>query len=135
MDFNKFKEEFNGGDTFSYNNHIYLSKLEKGRSEVVMDADESNFNFMGMVHGGALFTLADVAAGCASVSCGVNVVTLSASLNYLRPGTKGQIKAIGRVVKFGKKNIVCSVEIFSKDGKLLCIANITMFVTSHQSVE
>lgn len=42
-------------------------------------------NPAGIVHGGALFSLADTAGANAAVCCGTQVVTVESAIKYLRP--------------------------------------------------
>ena len=48
---------------FSYENGIYVTKVEPGRAEGVLEVGPDSINPHGMVHGGALATLADTVGG------------------------------------------------------------------------
>ena len=50
-----------------------------------MRIDKHILNIHGFVHGGALFSLADTAAGAASFTSGRDSVTLSGTINYIKP--------------------------------------------------
>ena len=51
----------------------------------------NTLNFMGSVHGGALFTLADVAAGTAMIAHGHTCVTLNSTLSFIKPALSGRV--------------------------------------------
>ncbi len=65
-------------------------------------------------HGGAIGALADIAGGYAGLTVapeGMEVVTVEYKINFLGNDQGGGLRAIGRVVKPGKRLIVTSAEI------------------------
>ena len=57
---------------------------------------------MGFAHGGAIFALADVAFGAAAnAGRETGVVSLTSSIEFLRPGKVGPLAAEARVVREG----------------------------------
>ncbi|MGI6154100.1 MAG: PaaI family thioesterase [Christensenellaceae bacterium] len=129
FDTQAFIEYFNKKDHFSIKNGIRLIALEKGYAKATMHVSENSFNYMGSVHGGVLYTLADVAAGTAVVPYGSTCVTLDVSMNYLRPALHGSITAVARQVRRGSKISVLEVHIYDEHEKLLCQAMYTMYMT------
>ena len=127
MDFERFINDFNKGDNFGVKNKIRLVSLFRGSSHVEMDADESDFNYMGSLHGGAIFLISDIAAGTAVASYGENCVTLSSSINFVRPAKAGRIYAKATVEKKGKTVSVCNVHVYNEDGKIISMSKFTMF--------
>ena len=79
------------------------------------------------VHGGALFSLGDTAAGAASFATGRDSVTLSASINYIKPGIGGKLIAIAQEISRGRTTGVYEIFIFNDKEVLLCRATFTMF--------
>lgn len=130
MDLKAFQEYFNKHDQFSVRNGIRLSRIQEGYAEAEMDFGHEACNLMGTMHGGAYYTLADVAAGCAVVSYGKYCVTLGADIHYLRPASGGKITAYSTVKQHGGRIAVCAVEIKDRAGELLCTGVITMYTTS-----
>ena len=135
MDLNAFQKYFNSNDQFSIRNGIRLSRIQEGYAEAELDFKPEVCNLMGTMHGGAYYTLADVAAGCAVIPYGKHCVTLSADINYLRPASGGMITAYATVMQHGGRIGVCRVEIKDQAGELLCIGTITMYITSKQIPE
>lgn len=123
----KYKEYFNGHDMFSVNNGMKLADVQEGSSRVELIIDGNSLNYMGSMHGGLLYTMADVAAGTAAVSYGKQVVTLSAYTDYIKPACIGKVIAEGKVISNGKTIIRCEVEIHGGDGTVFCRSIISMF--------
>jgi acyl-CoA thioesterase len=130
MDLGKFQRYFNKKDAFSVRNGVRLTHLQKGYAVAEMDFAPELCNLMGTLHGGAYYTLADVAAGSAVIPYGKLCVTLSADIHYLRPPSGGTLKAKATVVQRGERIAVCKVDIEDEAEKLLCVCNVTMYQTS-----
>lgn len=129
LNFEKYKEYFNMHDRFSVNNGMKLVELREEYAKVELTINENSMNYMGSMHGGLLYTMADVAAGSAMIFCGKQVVTLSASTEYIKPAFSGKVIAEGRVIAHGKTIGRCEVEIRGEDGTLYSKSHITMFIT------
>lgn len=87
-------------------------------------------NYMGHLHGGAYFSLCDVAAGlCASANWGEQCVTLDASIHYLRGATGGKILGRATPGRRGRRICVCSLQVSSENGALLATGTFTMYMT------
>ena len=75
---------------------------EGGVSEVVLAPLPEHLNSFGVVHGGVLMTLLDVAMAAAarSLQVGMGVVTIELKTSFLRPA-RGPLSSAGRVVQRG----------------------------------
>lgn len=135
MDLKAFQEYFNKHDQFSIRNGIVVTHIQEGYAEAEMDFKPEVCNLMGTMHGGAYYTLADVAAGCAIIPCGRICVTLSADIHYLRPASGVRITAYATAIQQGGRIGVCSVEIKDQTGELLCTGTVTMYITNKQIPE
>ena len=81
---------------------------------------------MGMAHGGAIFALADVAFGAAAnAGKDMGVVSLSTTIEFLRPGKCGPLAAESYVVRKGQRIQSYTVKVFDGDGELIaqCMAS------------
>lgn len=125
----EFKTHFNEHDRFSVQSGMNLTELREKYAKVELTIDENCKNYMGSIHGGLLYTMADVAAGSALIFCGKQAVTLSASTEYIKPAFSGRVIAEGRVITLGKTVSRCEVEVHSEDGTLYSKSYITMFIT------
>lgn len=78
----------------------------------------------GHVHGGVIAYAADCAlAFAAGAAVGPAVLTSGFTIDYLRPATRGTLRAEGRVVRAGRGRVVCRCEILTVDAegaRLLC---------------
>ena len=79
---------------FSYENGIYVTKVEPGRAEGVLEVGPDSINPHGMVHGGALATLADTVGGSCACATGRRCVTASSSMEFLRPASGKRITSL-----------------------------------------
>lgn len=78
------------GDPFARSLGIELLELGSGYARLGMTCREEMLNFFGMVHGGAIFALADVAHAAASNSHGVPATALGVNIQYVKPARAGQ---------------------------------------------
>ena len=92
-----------GAEPFSQYNHMKVTAVDDGTATVELELQPDSLNCWGTPHGGALFTMADVAAGMALLTLRQEVTfTVSSSIEYLSaaPGT-GKLTAVGTVEKTG----------------------------------
>jgi uncharacterized protein (TIGR00369 family) len=73
----------------------------------------------GYTHGGILAALVDLTADWALVSkTGKGVPTIDLRVDYHRPA-KGDLRAAGKVIKFGKQFSVAEASVFDSEGNLV----------------
>lgn len=106
LDFEKFKAYFNEQDLFSRNSGMKLVELGEGYAKVELIIEDKSKNFMGSMHGGLLYTMADVAAGASMFFCGKQVVTLSAVTDYIKAAFSGKVIAEGKMIAYGNPRSV-----------------------------
>jgi uncharacterized protein (TIGR00369 family) len=73
----------------------------------------------GLLHGGAVTSLADTAVAMAIKSTlpeGTHFATVELSLKFHAPVTSGTVKAVARVVERDERSITGEAEVFSADG-------------------
>ena len=116
-----------GENAFTRHNFFELETLEKDRAVYRLDIRPESKNPYGMVHGGALYTLADDACGAAVHTDGRNYVTQHGDLHFLKNQTSGTIRAEGRIRRRGKATCLAIVDITNEDGELLATGQFTYF--------
>ena len=84
-------------------------------------------NPFGSVHGGAFFTLADVAAGMAARTDGRGYVTQQASVQFLRAARAGRITARANVLHRGGTVCLIEVRITDEADKLLFLSTFNFY--------
>ncbi|MVN77277.1 hotdog fold thioesterase [Hymenobacter sp. HMF4947] len=107
-----------------------LTRIEPGRVEAQLTLGQQHQQQRGFAHGGLVATMADLVAGFAAFTLvpeGVGVVTSDLKVSYLNPGIGTQIKAIGWVLKAGRRLHFCEAEVWCDD-KLIAKASATMAV-------
>ncbi len=91
-----------------------LRRVEPGLVELWLPYSDQVTQQQGTFHGGAIGVLADVACGYAAMTVapeGMEIVTAEYKINFLGGHQGGGLRAIGRVVKPGKRLIVASAEV------------------------
>ncbi|MCB6365586.1 PaaI family thioesterase [Intestinibacillus massiliensis] len=114
------------------NRHVGVRVVEitEGGAVAELDLTPQTLNPLGNAHGGAIFTLCDSAAGSAAAARGRIAVTLSGSINYLRPGRAGKtLRAVASELKSGRNTAVYTVDVYDTDGTLVSNCTFTMFYT------
>jgi uncharacterized protein (TIGR00369 family) len=97
-------------------NHLGVQLLlaTQGRVELSLPYSDKVTQQQGGFHGGAIGALADIAGGYAALTVapqGMEVVTIEYKINFLNSLQGGEIRAIGQVIKAGKRVIVASAEV------------------------
>ena len=114
-------------NAFSHFNGFELESVELDRAVYRLEIRPESRNPYGMVHGGALYTLADDAAGATAHSDGQYYVTQSGDLHFLRNRGSGTIRATGRTRHRGRTTVLIDVDITDEDGSLLATGEFTYF--------
>lgn len=112
---------------FMQHNHIELESVERDRAVFRLDIRPESRNPYGMVHGGAIYTMADNATGTAAHTDGRYYVTQTSALHFLRNQASGTVRATAWVRHRGKSTVLTAVDITGEDGKLLATGEFTFF--------
>lgn len=93
-------------DPFAGRLGIELLEVEEGHAVARMAVDDSHRNFLGTVHGGAIFALADVAFGAAANSRGMRCMAFHISIEFLdapgdTPFLEAEVNEDGRAGRAG----------------------------------
>lgn len=89
----------------------------------------------GLVHGGALFTLADNAAGCAASTDGRAYVTQGGDIHFLRTQAAGTVTAEARVAHRGRSTVLVEVSLFGEEDRLMAAASFTYFCVDGSGID
>ena len=104
---------------------INFEEATRGAASFSLNARAELERFGGIMHGGALASLADTASAFAVLSTleeDEQTVTVDLTLHYLRPVTEGKLSAQARVLRAGRRVATVSVEIFNESGALVVTA-------------
>ena len=114
-------------NAFTAHNFYELETLEKDRAVYRLDIRPESLNPYGMVHGGAIYTMADNATGAAAHTDGRFYVTQNSALHFLRNQSEGIVRAEARVRHRGKSTCLVSVDITGENGILIATGEFTFF--------
>ncbi|HEY5527448.1 MAG TPA: PaaI family thioesterase [Candidatus Anoxymicrobiaceae bacterium] len=98
---------------------LEVTGLGCGWSTFKMEAGSHLYNVGGIVHGGAITSIADAAAGVALATLldkdRERPITVELKLNFCSPAFAGPIEARGSVVQKGSRIAVCEVDVTQED--------------------
>ncbi len=100
-----------------------LLRVEPGLCEVALPYSDRVTQQQGGFHGGAMGALADIAAGYAGLTVappGMEVTTVEYKINFLAAFQGGELRAVGRVLKGGRRLIITAADVqhVAADGKV-----------------
>ena len=112
---------------------IKLMEVVPGRSHLILPHREELLNSMGVLQGGILGVLADVAGGVSLYSvlpdpAKVVIPTIEFKLNFLRPAGGKDVMARGRVAHHGRRIAVCQVDLSAESETLLATGLFTYMI-------
>ena len=101
---------------------ITLEEIDTGFSRFRMPFRKELTQAYGVVHGGAIATLADTAVAFAVMTLiqrGEMVTTAEFKINFFSALTSGEMFAEGRAVYTGKRLVVADMEVKNETGQLI----------------
>lgn len=118
----------NTAHQFSYENGIVVTHVEPGLARGELHAGPDSINPHGMIHGGALATLADTVGGCCACSTGNTCVTASSTMEFLRPAFGPVIYCEATPKKLGRKLSVIQLVLTDQNDKAVATGTFTFFM-------
>lgn len=104
---------------------ITCTEIREGYAKAVLPIKDELRNPQGSVHGGVIYTLADVAAGNAASSYGTMIATQNSDIYFLRAGLSlTELVAEATVIKHGKRANIVQVSIQDQDGTELAVTTL-----------
>ena len=108
-------------DRYASLSGMAVVEVSPGRAKVEMVASDAHLNGVDMVHGGALFTLADLAFAAASNSHGTVAVAVNAHISYLKAAGPGKLTAEAEEVSCHPRLASYTVRVRDEQGELVAI--------------
>ena len=115
----------NEHDVFCRDNGIRLESVSDTAAVGSVEVAPHLLNASGVVQGGAIFALCDLAFAGVANSGNERTVAQTASISYLRPGTGKRLVATAKLIHRGRRSAVIAVEVVNDEGKIVAMANIT----------
>ncbi len=114
-------------DRFARHNGIELLDAGPGWAKARMTIGDQHLNAADVVHGGALFTLADLVFAVASNSHGKLALGINVSISYLKAARVGTLTAEAKEVSCNSKLATYTMEVHDAAGDLVALAQGTVF--------
>ncbi len=109
-----------------------VEELGEGRSLLVLPVERKHLNAGGVVHGGALASLADAAIAAALATLmdldREGMITVEMKINYLAPVREGEVRAEGRVIQKGKSIAVGEACLYHSGDRMVAKATATFMI-------
>ncbi|MDA0524873.1 PaaI family thioesterase [Methanococcoides alaskense] len=114
-------KEFFKMDKFAEYIDVKLLEVSEGYAKAKMEIHEHHLNGVGIVQGGAIFTLADFAFAAASNSHGTVAVAINANISFVTSTTSGTLYAQARENSKNPKIATYTVDITDEEGNAIAI--------------
>ena len=114
-------KEFFKRDKFAELCGIELVEISPGKARAEMTVTKDHLNGVGTVHGGAIFTLADLAFAAAANSYGQVTVAINVSITYINALTEGRITAEAREISRNPKLSTYTIDICNEEGEVAAV--------------
>lgn len=108
-----------GNDRFGRHSRIEMVAIGQGTAQARMTLGLEHLNGLGMVHGGAIFTLADCAFAAACNSTNPPSVAINASISYVKAAKGAVLLADAQEIQQAGKLGTCLVRITDEDGDVV----------------
>ncbi len=121
-------------DRYAELSGIEIVETSKGYCKARMQVEDKHLNSVDVVHGGALFTLADLAFAVASNSHGQVALAINAHITYLQAVQTGVLYAVATEVDKPRKLGAYEVTISDEGGRIIATFN-GMVYRKNQSIK
>lgn len=108
-------------DKFAEHVGIELVEAGKGYAKARLKIRQEHLNGVDIAHGGAIFTLADLAFAVAANSHGTVAVAVSVTISFLKAVTCGTVTAEAREVSLNPKLASYSVTVTDENGTVIAL--------------
>ncbi len=120
-------KKFVDRDNFAKHLGIEMLEYSKGRAKARMEIKNHHLNSAGMLHGGAIFSLADAVFSVASNSHGTLAVAINVSISFFKAMKNGTLFAEGREVSFNPRLATYLIDIKDEAGNAIALFQGTVY--------
>lgn len=114
-------KEFFERDEFARYCGIELMEVSPGSAKAEMIIKKEHLNGLNTVHGGAIFTLADLTFAAAANSYGQATVAINVNITYMKAITTGKVTAVAREISRNPKLSTYTIDIFNEEGEVAAV--------------
>lgn len=108
-------------DRFAHENGMRIVEVRPGFARTEMTVEPRHLNGVGILQGGALFTLADLAFAVASNSHGVVAVSCQADVTWFKSVRSGKLTATAEEIARTRKLSTCLIRVTDQDQGLVAL--------------
>lgn len=120
-------EQILSNDRFARHNQIRLVSVKPGEAVAEMLVSEEHLNGVNIIHGGALFTLADFAFAAASNAHGRIAIATNANISFFKGISSGKVTALAKEINSGRTLATFTVDITDENGDKIALFTGTAF--------
>jgi len=126
-------EEMLGADAYARELGVELSSVSDSEIVVQLEVRPEHLNFLGVGHGGMVFSLADCAFSLASNSAGDRAVAIDTHLVLTAGSQPGdRLRAVATEVSRGRTLGTYRVDVAREDGRKVAMFTGTVLITSSE---
>ncbi|SRR6056297_1690903 len=115
-------------DRFAWSVGICLTEVSPGHAKAELTIEDRHLNGLGLTHGGAIYTLADLAFAAASNSHGVNAVAVNVNMSYFKPARAGdRLTAEAEEISLSRSLGTYRITVTNQTGKTIALMQGTAF--------
>jgi acyl-CoA thioesterase len=100
---------------------MHLTDISAGYAKAEMKIEKRHLNVLGTVHGGAIFTLADMAFAAASNSHGTAAVAINADISFVKAVSEGYLYAEAKETSINPRISTYTVAVTNENGDTIAI--------------
>jgi acyl-CoA thioesterase len=119
-------------DAFASGNGMRIEEVRPGYARAELTVAPGHMNAVGMVQGGAVFTLADLAFAGACNSHGVLAVACQADITYFQAVRAGRLTAEAEEVSRTRHLSTCQVRVLDEGGGLVALFKGVAFIKGRE---
>lgn len=115
-----------------------IESIDRGTVTLTCSSSDALTQQHGLLHGGALASLADVACGYAAMTMAPDdreVLTVEFKINFVRPANTAQLIAVGKVIHAGRTLTICDASVFDATRTRLLAKMTATIISVERKVE
>ena len=106
---------------------IKITSAGEGNAAGEMTITNDHLNGAGIIHGGAIFTLADTVFAAASNSREGLALAINVSISYFKAISEGKITAVAEEISLHKKLATYIIKIYDADSNIIALFQGTVY--------
>lgn len=130
MGYDKVKTFLSDNDRFAKANDIKLIEVGEGYAKTSMKINDKHLNAADVVHGGAIFTLADFAFAAASNSHDSLALAINASISFIRAAKSGTLYASAKEIDRNRKLASYRIDVSDDENNIIAIFQGMVYIKS-----